>query len=170
MTLSPFQKRCIERTDDRIILQPRRTGSTVMQRRLAKNRLESAGVKQVAVVLPDASMRDIWLRDHGAAEEPNLITMSAEAGVERARRPGVVIVDQCQHISDIEFWKMQDCWPDDAEWVLSATGSSRGKGTALDAAAESGGFSLIWADLIEGIYDFHNDPEDVAGYFEKLPA
>jgi len=118
MTLSPFQKRCVKRTDDRIILQPRRTGSTVMQRRLAKNRLESAGVGQVAVVLPGSSMRDIWLRDHGAAEEPNLITMSAEAGVERARRPGVVIVDQCQHISDIEFWKMQDCWPDDAEWYF----------------------------------------------------
>jgi len=27
----------------------------------------------------------------------------------------------------------------------------------------------MWTDLIEGIYDLHNDPEDVAGYFDSQP-
>lgn len=166
--LSPFQKRGIDRTDDRIILQPRRTGSSYMQAILARDRVD--GRTQVVVVLPNQTVRDIWLRDYGAASDPNLITMSAKAGIDEARSPDVVIVDQPQHISARVYYQMVDNWPEDAEWVFAATGGS-GAGespSALDRAVESGRFSLMWADLVEDIYQLHNDPENVASFFESM--
>jgi len=165
--LSPFQKRCIERGGNRIVLQPRRTGSTVMQAHLAADRADDKGVLHLA---PETGGCDAFLHALPGRSKPNHIRSFA-VGDDSARGQAVstIIVDQPQP-SDAEPFRMIYgpivMTRPNVEVVLAATGRSKGrKETALDVAMRSGEFSLIWTDLVDGLVggDLHNDPHAVAG-------
>lgn len=179
-TLTDFQFRCIDADRDRIILQPRRSGSTVMQAHLANWR--SARGQTVLAMAPNLEMLESGFVDQCLAHGNGVVSaISPPEGSHSIfglpapmseRRPGQIevdpdflIVDQPQHMSAeaLEGLK-ENMLSEDTEVVLAATGGaarSNKDRTALDYATSSGGFEIMWATLMEQASELPIDRDDV---------
>lgn len=148
--LSPFQKHCIQRSDNRLILQPRQGGSTQMQVHLALER--AAKGDRVLVLLSEEATVDEF-----SVTPKNVTPVYIGTGTKDVRglNANVVIVDQPQHVPAETFEEVYGPLTytrGRVEFVLAGTGTNfrtePDGATAVDVAMESN-FSLLFAGQSE---------------------
>jgi len=179
LELSPFQQTAISADGHRIILQDRRTGSSMMQAFLAAYEAKNDG-RGVLAVHPEKT-NAFW--DH----LPNAVRTSqagtydrfgeSEARIDnmpvrsiwrepdsmRGHRNSLIIFDQPQMVRAemFETVAQPNLQTDpDVAVVLAATGNNTFSGTngpsVLERAMETGEFDLVWCDYIDGIGGGHH--------------
>jgi len=173
--LDPFQKSIVEGEGDRIVLQPRRTGSSLVQAVIAGKRARKGDKVLLASrderhVLPHL-MTELSGETLRYEEDPLNISVLEGGRIRHAEAPApgetaaekisagrgqafdLMILDQPQ-MASLE-WFAHILGPaaamPDAEFLLMATGGNyRGdEETALDDALKTGWFDVIWGGMVD---------------------
>jgi len=150
---SPFQRRCVDRTDNRIILQSR-SDSVSTQALLAAVRTQEGG--SFLHLAPSEVAREAFLDElptHVDPEARGIQSFVVGDSMIRGRDANVVVVDQPQYVHSEDFreaYLPRKGASPDTEWVLAPTGRSGAhERSALDYAIETGEFSLLRMSMIE---------------------